>query len=303
MKILAFVAYLFSLTQLLSYNTIKAYLCHVKTLYKMLAADTSAFSCERLAYALRSVKRRRGGSRRKKRVPITIQLLLVFFTFLDPIFVTHHALRAILAVGVYGLFRSGELVPKSRGADEENLLRRCNILWVSDCKVTIHLDQSKTDPFREGADINLFRNDASSCPYTALRYHWENAPDKSPTAPAFQNEDGSAVTYSQLSKAIKNLAMASGLDPSSISGHSMRVGGATSLALLGFPAHIIKEFGRWRSLSYQIYTRMSAEVHESVAHSLGTEALSKREQFFGGMALDDACKLSLDNIEIAFNGR
>lgn len=301
--ILAFVTYLFALTTTLSYNTIKSYLCHVKMLSKTLAADTTAFSCERLAYALRSIRRRRGDRKRKKRVPITIQLLLVFFTFLDPALVAHHALRAVLAVGVYGLFRSGELVPKHRGADGENLLRRCNVLWVSDTKVTIHLDQSKTDTFREGVDIHLFKDGSESCPYSALRHHWENAPDKSSTAPVFQNEDGSALTYTQLSAAIKNLAAAAGLDPSSISGHSMRVGGATSLAMLGVPAHIIKEFGRWRSLAYQIYTRMSPDVHESVARSLGKEALFKRGNFFGGMALDDACKLSLDNIEIAFNGR
>jgi hypothetical protein len=41
----------------------------------------------------------------------------------------------------------------------------------------------------------------------------------------------------------------------SISGHSMRAGGATSLAESGVAPNVIQAIGRWQSDSWQIYVR------------------------------------------------
>ena len=291
--VLAFTAYLYLLPSTISYSTIKSYLCHAKSIVTMLGHDGESFSCPRLAHALRTVKRERGSKTRQKRIPITISLLSVFLPLLDRCLTKHSALAAVLCVGVYGLFRSGELVPKQNNS--ATLFRR-HVCWEDD-KATIRLDHSKTDPFRVGVDVVIYANGTDSCPFAALRHHWHAAPLQHPNAPVFQNDDGSAFTYSQLNNSVKNLADAVGLDHTRFSGHSLRIGGATSLAILGYPAHVIQALGRWKSLSYQLYTRMTDETRRSVAQKLGSGGRVKGTNYFGGMALNDACSLSLDTIE------
>ncbi len=44
-------------------------------------------------------------------------------------------------------------------------------------------------------------------------------------------------------------------DDSSVSGHSMRAGGATALALAGVPGSLIQATGRWSSSSWELYVR------------------------------------------------
>lgn len=300
--VLAFIVFLYLLPAMLSYKTIKAYLCHVKALARTMAIDCSAFKCERAALAMRTVRRLRGSKKRPKRLPITVALLSKFLTLLrkKPKSIDHSAIAAILAVGVFGLFRSGELTPKTPSCDT---LQRRHILWQED-NFTIHLEGSKTDPFREGVDICVHRSGGPSCPFAAFREHWDSAPDTCPSAPAFQREDGSAVSYPTLLAAIKTLASEAGLDESTFSGHSMRIGGATTLALLGYPAHIIKEIGRWRSLSYQLYTRMSLETHRKIVANMsaaGSTTDKGVQNYFGGMHLEQACDLSLDNIELVWS--
>jgi len=54
---------------------------------------------------------------------------------------------------------------------------------------------------------------------------------------------------------LKDLAIFHGFDPSRVSSHSLRVGGASALAAAGLPEYLIKEMGSWRSNAYLIYLR------------------------------------------------
>ncbi|KDN33940.1 hypothetical protein RSAG8_12965, partial [Rhizoctonia solani AG-8 WAC10335] len=55
--------------------------------------------------------------------------------------------------------------------------------------------------------------------------------------------------------------------PSDISGHSLRSGGATALAIHGVPDNLIQKIGRWSSDAWQIYVR----VHPVVLAGLVTD--------------------------------
>lgn len=266
----------------------------------LLGLSCDAFSCPRVQVAFRGYRIARGdGDRRPRRIPITISLLRQFVDLLDDSVFGHQAAAAILCVGVYGLFRSGELTPKAP-SEESTYLIRSDATWTDD-RVTIRLRASKTDPFRNGADIILCRNRSPTCPYDRLRAHWEAAPLQSPFAPLFQTDIGAPILYAQLHKAIKQLASASGLDPTAFSGHSLRIGGATSLAQLGYPAHFIKELGRWKSLSYQLYTRLTAHMRDAISNDLARAAVPSREGFFGGMDTNTAYRLSADDFHVRFD--
>lgn len=306
--LLAFATTLFRMPGKLSHSTIKHYLVHVKHLHRVLGLSMDGFDDPRLELAVRRIKILRKGAKRAPRVPVTVELLAAFeehMSFKDPL---HVSIWAALCVGVYGLFRSGELTVKERAAaaDREECaeddgydgtLRRSDVTWADDGKsVTIRLVASKTDPFRTGTDVVLLKNDSSTCPYRALRRAWEKAKDQSPWAPLFQHADGSALTYTILNSAIKKLAVACGLSQKSISGHSLRIGGATSLIRAGVPAHVVKELGRWKSVTYQQYIRLSSQMRATVARLLGEAStrLTSGAGFFGGIDPTLAFTLSVD---------
>ena len=97
------------------------------------------------------------------------------------------------------------------------------------------------------------------------------------------------------------LAVALGLDPDTFKLHGLRIGGATSLAILGMPPHIIKTIGRWKSICYQIYTRTSQQQLFSVSQALGRASSQKSEDdWFGGLPRDrrsTACSWAVDDLQ------
>ena len=52
---------------------------------------------------------------------------------------------------------------------------------------------------------------------------------------------------------LKQGLRSAGLDMNHFSGHSLRIGAATSAAAAGVPDHLIKILGRWQSEAYQLY--------------------------------------------------
>eukprot|EP00808_Paulinella_micropora_P003978 g9302.t1 len=111
-------------------------------------------------------------------------------------------------------------------------------LWVN-----LLIPASKTDYMRTGSYVRLWRNNSETCPFSRLLAAWHAATDKRPTAPLFQASKGNALSYKWLQKVLRSLVKAVGLDPSLYSSHSLRIGGATSLAMAGESADAIKHIG------------------------------------------------------------
>ncbi len=75
-----------------------------------------------------------------------------------------------------------------------------------------------------------------------------------------------SLSYSYMLARIKSIASKRGLDPKRYKLHSLRVGGASTLAAAGKPDHFIQKMGRWKSLAFLGYIRLAVRtINESLA--------------------------------------
>ena len=62
------------------------------------------------------------------------------------------------------------------------------------------------------------------------------------------------LTYAKFDNLLKTVASTAGLDPTRISGHSLRAGGGATLAFqANLPEELIKRLGDWRSDAFRSY--------------------------------------------------
>ena len=78
---------------------------------------------------------------------------------------------------------------------------------------------------------------------------------KSP-GPLFKFSDGHYLTRQRLVDALRKALVQLGVDDSKYSGHSFRIGTATTAASKGFEDCIIKTLGRWCNLAYLDYVKL-----------------------------------------------
>jgi site-specific recombinase XerD len=86
--------------------------------------------------------------------------------------------------------------------------------------------------------------------------------------PLLLHNDQSPLTRQEFIVELKSAIQLLGLNQQLYSGHSFRIGAATSAASAGVPAHIIQTMGRWSSDAYLCYIRSSADELAKVARSI-----------------------------------
>jgi hypothetical protein len=123
--------------------------------------------------------------------------------------------------------------------------------------VHLRLKISKTDPFRKGILIKLFKNSSNTCPHKAcsnyLKLRLQHNP--APHDPLFITKTGMPLSRNYFISLFRDTLMKIGIDPQAFSGHSFRIGAATSAAAAHIEDHLIKVLGRWSSDSYCRYIR------------------------------------------------
>ena len=75
----------------------------------------------------------------------------------------------VCVLGIYGMMRLGELLPSPKES-HDRILSDHSIRWISpNTHFILHLDVSKTDPFRQGVDTYFFADSSDRCPVTAIQ--------------------------------------------------------------------------------------------------------------------------------------
>jgi len=96
-------------------------------------------------------------------------------------------------------------------------------------------------------------------PVTALRRMLEGRRRLRSDQPLFM-WSGQPLTSRRVTGLVKQVAEAAGCDPTSLSSHSLRIGGATAALAAGVPVAAIQAMGRWDSEIYRVYCRRSRQI-------------------------------------------
>ena len=167
--------------------------------------------------------------------------------------------------------RAGEFTCPSLDAFTPDMLSPRDIAvdsHTTPTHLTVHLQTSKTDPFGAGVTLHLGSTGDILCPVAAVLGYLAIRP--SSPGPLFLFNDGSVLSRPRLVQALHQALRAAGVDDSRFSGHSFRIGAATTAARVGLPDSLIITLGRWKSSTFARYIRTSWQDLSAVSAALAT---------------------------------
>ena len=269
--LLLFIAYCFK-TLNLSYSTIKLYLCGIRFAYLraglICPLTFNEQSKLRVTTVLKAIKRVQGQKRKPKR-PITATTLRQMCSYLDKGYVSSYTdclLKAVCVTAFFGFLKCSEFSTNNRNFDSSSDLCRGDLTF-HEKHAELYLRTSKTDPFRKGVVIRLFKinEDTKFCPYSTLKAFCVQRNAKfnllcAPNEPLFLMEMGDALSRAFFIAHLHNLLNRLGLSTQGFSPHCFRVGTASSAWHARLENHLIKTLGRWSSDCYKRYIRISDTV-------------------------------------------
>ena len=95
------------------------------------------------------------------------------------------------------------------------------------------------------------------CPVVAVLSYL--AVHRGPDGPLLIHANGLPLTRDQFVSEVKKALQTAQIDSSLYSGHSFRIGVASTAAAVGVLAYFIKMLGRWESEAYHLYIRSPRE--------------------------------------------
>ena len=235
--------------QKLKHQTIKVYLSALRHL-QISQGQGDPFlpgAFPRLEYILKGIKHMPAAQSKDTRLLITPAILRRLHGLWSP--QAHDPdvmlMWAACCLGFFGFMRAGEFTsPASSHFDPESCL------LVSDVAVDQHanpsllrvtLKQSKTDPFRVGVAIFMGRTYNVLCPVSAVLAYLAVRPQR--PGPLFVFEDRTYLTKERLVTHLRKGLQEIGIDPGCFSGHSFRIGAATTAAQAGVEDATVKIAG------------------------------------------------------------
>lgn len=215
----------------LSVATLKRRLASISTAHQ-LAGHKSPTADPLVRRTMQGIRRIHGKPQKQAKPLTVVEITTIVGAISDNL--TGLRDRALILLGFAGAFRRSELV----GLDVRDLA-------FTAVGIRIVIRRSKTDPYGEGRIVDVPASGELTCPVAAVREWLERAAISK--GPLFRpidrhgNLGSSALTSHAVANILKRRAEAIGIDPKSISGHSLRAGYATSAATAGHTAWAIRQ--------------------------------------------------------------
>jgi len=243
--------------------------------------DERGIPLKQLKRCLRGLKRK-FSKKKKRRDALTMDKLLKVVEHteqrsdLSPL--DKATLCGALCAGVCMMLRVGEIVcdTKKKFDPERNPTLADIGFDVQDVcaqepsEVSYNISESKTDYYRQQVKLRFVANGSATCAATALAamVRLRVKLGAKPTDPAFMMSNGN-LTRDRLQREMKCSLQAVGMVPGHYSTHSLRIGGATSLAACeGMDADRIRVLGRWSSDCFLLYLRQTKAMLKSTSTML-----------------------------------
>jgi len=142
---------------------------------------------------------------------------------------------------------------------------------------TVNITDSKRDLFGRGDlypnERELKRSCMSVYEMTELLYTWSVRAKPLQGEPFLSSSVGNfSISKSKVSKWCKKIARYFKLNPKRVYPHSLRYAGASALAAAGLPEYVIKKMGRWNSLAFLRYIRLSIDMFQQASRVLSNRA-------------------------------
>ena len=270
-----------TLSKSVSWKTIRTYLSSLRFFQIQTGfPDPSLSSFPRLTYVMKGIRKLTPEHQCKQRLPITMPLLLALHKVWSnpPVSYDHVILWGACCVGFFGFLRAGEFTCAPSDITDPPLSSGdVSVDSRADPQlVTLHLRQSKTDPFGVGCFIYLGRTNTNPCPVAAVLNYLSVRP--STPGPLFVFASGSPLTRAGLVDHLRESLRQAGIDSSQYSGHSFRIGAATAAAAAGYSDSAIQSFGRWKSDAFVSYIRTAPDQLARVAPMLAKAHTSSIQQ-------------------------
>ena len=239
-------------------STINVYLAGIRFYYIKAGLKFPSSTWERLHYIQKAIKRKQGQGA-SKRLPITFNILYKICSLLQKSVFSPHTdimLLSAFKLAYFGFMRCGEVTIKSY-SELHKAIRINDIVFSADkSSYILNLRSSKTDPYHKGVHISIFANKKlcpvdSMCKFVQMRM----SQGARMSDPLFVDFNGVVLTRHQFINYLHHLLCRLGVDTNKYSGHSFRIGAATSAASAGIEDHLIQTLGRWVSTCYTRYIR------------------------------------------------
>ncbi len=180
-------------------------------------------------------------------------------------------LWAACCIAIFGFLRCGELTCTSASTPVVLAVNTVNDISVNSrvnpSYIQVFLRSSKTDPFGVGVTLALGKTGHVICPVSAVLSYL--AVRSSAPGPLFIFPDGSPLSRNKLMSAVRQALVDQGIDAARVSGHSFRIGAATTAAAAGLSDLMIKKLGRWNA--YMSYIRLPTDrLVRATAHLVGS---------------------------------
>ena len=165
------------------------------------------------------------------------------------------AFRAIFTLAFFALLRPGEVVCSGRA---NHYVRFGGIrLQHGLLRVTIPSSKASSSPFTTQL---VRRPDIMECPVLAVRDYLAIRGSGQPQDALFIGDDRHPITGRALTTALRRAGRHVGLEPARLSGHCLRIGGASHGAAVGMTELQLGQAGRWSSQAVRRYLRRPVSV-------------------------------------------
>jgi hypothetical protein len=208
---------------------------------------------------------RPASSKRKPRLPFTVDYILALRSQFDLSVPLDAAVFSCLTTTFYSAARLGEFTVKNlkpgtfRSSTHVTPTHISSVVDRNDLGMTsFHLPRTKTSS--TGEDVSWARQLGLSDPEAALNNHLQiNQPPADGPLFAYRHGKGfRALTKTKMLECLSKAARSLNVDP--LQGHGIRIGSTLEYLLRGVPFEVVKAKGRWASDSFLLYLRRHAQI-------------------------------------------